>query len=151
MKLILISGMKHSKKDLLAHRLASNSDCIWIKPFTDRKMPVNAEPSDDVFIKMNQKQLDDKMEREVPFASTVIKGSRYVFFENQLNADYVVLVCDDRMIQYIQNTWNGEYVSIRCHSDKEEYSDRWLMQDHEFDYVFHYDHDDYDTLEALII
>ena len=150
LKLIVISGAKNSKKDLLAHRLASNSDCIWIKPYSDRTMPINADPTDS-FIRLNTRQLNDKMMREVPLAETVVKGNRYVFFENQLKGAYCVIVGDDRIVFNLKNNYESELVTIRCHSDTEKSSPRFLLGDEEFDYVFNYDHDDYDTLEALIV
>lgn len=150
MKLILISGAKGSHKDLLASRLASNSDCIWIKPYSNRKVPINSDPVD-TFISLNDSQLNRKLEREVAIAETVVNGNRYIFFENQLNADYVVIVGDDRIIFNLKNSWNGELVTIKCHSDREQPSSRFLLDDNEFDHVFHYGVDDYDTLEALIV
>lgn len=150
MKLILISGARNSKKDLLAHRLASNSDCIWIKPYSDKTVPVNADP-DDRFIRLNQAQLNVKMMREVPLAETVIAGNRYVFFENQLKGDYCVIVGDDRIVFHLMNNYEGDMVSIKCHSNSEKNSSRFLIEDDEFDFVFNYDIDDYDTLEAMII
>lgn len=150
MKLILISGTKSSKKDLLAHRLASNSDCIWIQPYSDKSMPVNAD-LDDRFIALNSKQLSDKMMREVPLAETVVNGNRYVFFENQLKGDYCVIIGDDRVVFNLLNNYEGDIVTIKCHSNSEKSSPRFLMSDDEFDFVFNYDTDDYDTLEALII
>ena len=150
MKLILISGARNSKKDLLAHRLASNSDCIWIKPYSDKPIPLNADP-DDRFIKLNSEQLNVKMMREVPLAETVIAGNRYVFFENQLNGDYCVIVGDDRIVFNLMNNYDGDIVSIKCHSNSEKNSPRFLMGDDDFDIVFNYDTDDYDTLEAMII
>lgn len=150
MKLILISGAKNSKKDLLAHRLANNSDCIWIKPYSDRSVPVNADP-DDRFIKLNDIQLEDKMMKEIPLTETVVSGNRYVFFENQLKGDYCVIVGDDRIVFNLLNNYSGDIVTIKCHSNSEKPSSRFLMPDEEFDFVFNYDTDDYDTLEAMII
>ena len=148
--MILISGARDSKKDLLAHRLANNSDCIWIKPYSDKAVPVNADP-DDRFIRLNSVQLNDKMMREVPLAETVIAGNRYVFFENQLRGDYCVLIGDDRIVFNLKNNYEGDMVSIKCHSNSEKPSSRFLLEDSDFDFVFNYDTDDYDTLEAMII
>ena len=150
MKLIVISGAKHSKKSLVAFRLAQNSDCIWIKPYSDMDVPANGEPVEDRFIHLNSKQLDDKMEREVPLASVEVNGNRYVFFENQLKAEYVVMVGDDRIVAYLKGNYGGDLVTVRCHSRVEEYSDRDILSDREFDIVFDYDSDDFDTLVAEI-
>ena len=151
MKLILISGARGSKKDLLASRLAGNSDCIWIKPYSNRKVPVNADPVDDRFIKLNDKQLNRKLEKEVPIAETIINGNRYIFFENQLRADYCVIIGDDRVIFNLKNNWDGDIVTVKCHSRDEQSSPRFLLDDTEFDIVYNYDEDDYDTFEAMII
>ena len=150
MKLIVISGAKNSKKDLLASRLASNSDCIWIKPYSNKKVPINSDPVTE-FIRLNDKQLNRKLEQEVPLAETVVNGNRYIFFENQLNADYVVIIGDDRVVFNLKNNWKGEIVTVKCHSKSEEASSRFLLSDEEFDIVFDYDIDDYDTFEAMII
>ena len=86
MKLIIISGAKNSKKDLLAMILSNRSDCIWIKPYSNRKDPVNADPHND-YISLNDRQLNDKIAKEVPLAETIINSNRFVFFENQLKKD----------------------------------------------------------------
>lgn len=149
MKLIVISGGKHSKKDLLATRLASNSDCIWIPPFSNKKLPINVD--EDRFISISDNQLSEMTTRENVIAETVVNGSRYVFFEKQLDADYVVIVGDDRIIFALENNFDGDMVTIRCHSNNEIGSPRFLLDDKEFDYVFNYDVDDYDTLEGMIV
>ena len=88
--------------------------------------------------------------REVPLAETVVNGNRYVFFENQLKGDYCVIIGDDRVVFNLLNNYEGDMVTIRCHSNSEKSSPRFLMSDDEFDFVFNYDTDDYDPLEALI-
>lgn len=145
MKLICITGAKNSKKHLLAMSLANNSDCIWIKPYTDKKFSRD-NPLDDMYIPMNSQQLTHKMEREVPLVVVELEEVRYVFFENQLNADFVVLIGDDRVASYLRNEWDGELITVKCHSDSEEFSERNKMLDKEFDIVFNYDNDDVDDL-----
>lgn len=113
-------------------------------------MPVNGEPTDDRFISLNDKQLNVKLQTEVPLAETIVNGNRYVFFENQLNAEYVVLVGDDRIVFNLQNNWDGDLVTVRCHSKSEVSSPRCLLEDKDFDIVYNYDSDDYDTLVAEI-
>lgn len=152
MILITISGAKNSGKDILAMKLAQNSDCIWIKPYTDKEYPVNIEDwEQDELIHLNDKQLDNKMNHEIPLAVTEINGFRYVFFENQLRADYVVLIADDNVVSYLKREWKGELITIKCHRDGEKYSERNLLKDSEFDIVFNVDTDDYDTMEGGII
>ncbi len=151
MKIIAIAGSKNCKKDLLAFRLATNSDCIWVKPYTDWEEPVNLENFEqDELIHLNEKKLSDKMEREIPLMVTEVNGHRYVFFENQFRAGYCVITADDRIIQYLQNNWKGDLVTVKCHSNSEEYSERNLLSDDDFDIVFNYDEDDYDFFEAEI-
>ena len=150
MKLIVISGAKNSKKDLLAMSLANNPDVVWIKPYSNRKIPINADPHDD-FIALNDSQLNVKLSREVPLAETIVKGNRYIFFENQLKGEYVLIIGDDRIAYNIENNWDGEVISIRCHSDDERSSSRFLMADEEFDYVFNYGTDDLDEFKEMIL
>ena len=151
MKLIAISGPKYSKKDTLAMKLSQNSDCIWIKPYSDRPVRVNSDDTEDRFIKLNGIQLNTKINKEMPLAITEINGHKYVFFENQLNAEYVVLTGDDRIISYLKDNWDGELVTIKCHSNIEQSSEICTLDDDEFDIVFNVDTDDYDFLECQII
>lgn len=152
MKIIAISGRKYSQKDLLATMLAKNSDCVWIQPYTDGKVPIwREEWESDGYIHLNPKQLSEKMKREVPLAVTEVKGTRYVFFENQLNQEYVVLIADDTIIKQLKDKWKSNLVTIKCKSKGEELSNRCRLGDSEFDYVFNVDTDDYDFLEAMII
>lgn len=150
MKLIVISGAKNSKKDLLAMSLANNPDVVWIKPYSNRKIPVNADPHDD-FIALNDRQLNVKLSREVPLAETIVKGNRYIFFENQLKGEYAIIVGDDKVVYNIENNWDGDVISIRCHSRLEKSSSRFLMADEEFDYVFNWENDDLDKFVEMIL
>ena len=144
MRLVVINGAKHSKKDIVAMKLAKNSDCVWIKPYTDSKFLFDDYPH------LNEEQLTRKMEREVPLCESVVNGHRYVFFENQLNAEYVVMIGDDRIITYLKNNWDGDLLTVKVHSKDEEYSARNLLPDKDFDIVFNVDMDDIDELEELI-
>ena len=146
MKLIAISGAKHSKKNLLAMKLSQNSDCIWILPYSDQPVRINSDNTEDKFIRLNKRQLDAKMNREKVLASVRVNEHRYIFFENQMNADYVVLIGDDTIIMQLKSDYDGKLVTIRCHSETEEHSDRALLSDKEFDIVYNYDTDDFDTL-----
>ena len=149
MKLIIISGAKNSKKDLLAMILSNRSDCIWIKPYSNRKDPVNADPHND-YISLNDRQLNDKIAKEVPLAETIINSNRFVFFENQLKKDYTIIIGDDNIVFGAKNNWKGEIITVRCHSKHEVESPRFLFKDDEFDYVFNYGDDDIDELRDVI-
>jgi len=150
LKLIAISGAKHSKKDKIASKLSKNSDCIWIHPYTDREYPISADTIVYDSIYLNRKQLSDKMEREVPLCVTVVDGSRYVFFENQLNSGHVVLIGDDQVINTLKKDYKGKLITIKCHSKNEQPSERCTLPDSEFDIVFNVELDDYDILEELV-
>lgn len=147
MKIIALYGGRNSKKELLAMKLANNPNIVYVRPYTDREVPVNQEDwEQDGYTHLNEKQLSHKMEREVPLATIQVDGDRYVFFENQLRADYCVLILDDAGLYNLGKIWSGELLTIRVHSDGEMHSDRCLMSDEEFDIVFDYDNDDIELI-----
>ena len=132
--------------------LASNSDCRWVKPYTDKKVPVNQENWEmDEYIHLNEKQMAHKMNRDKVLMSIDVNGDRYVYFEYQMNSEYVVIVGDDRVVSYLKDNWDGKLITVRCHSDGEKYSERNLLSDSEFDIVYHYDTGDYEDFEAKIV
>ena len=147
MRLIVLNGARNCGKEDVARRLAMNSDCRFIKPFTDHSRDNGL---DDDYIRLNKEKLDDKLDKENDFCLTEVKGYRYVFFENQLNAGYVVLIGDDRVVSYLQKNWTGELITVKVHSKNEEYSERFLLNDDDFDIVFNIDYDDFDELEELV-
>ena len=149
MRLIALNGANNSRKEWVAWRLSDNSDCIWIKPYTD-KPRVYVDYEEDEMIHLNYPKLTYKMQREVPLAVTEVNNHRYVFFENQLNANYCVLIADDRVIEYLKNNWDGELITVKIHAYNEESSDRFQLKDDEFDIVFNVDNDDIDELEELV-
>lgn len=144
MRLIILNGAKNCGKEIVARSLAKNSDCKFIRPYTDHT------GVDDEYIRLNESKLSAKMERENPLYETVIDGYRWVFFENQLNAGYVVLIGDDRLISYFRKNWSGELITVRVHSNSEEPSNRSNLSDDNFDIVFNVDSDDMDELEELV-
>ena len=151
MKIIALTGAKNSRKDVVARRLATNSDVVYVRPYTDRDVPVNAEDWElDDYTHMNEKQLSYKMERDEVLSVAHVGNHRYVFFMSQFNADFCVLILDDVGIFNLKKNWKGEIVTVKVHSDIEEPSDRCLMKDEEFDFVFNIDHDDFDDLEDRI-
>lgn len=144
MRLIALNGAKHCKLDLVASELAKNSDCVWIRPYTDSKYQY------DDYIHLNEKQLTDKISRDTPLAVTEVNGHRYVFFKYQLVGGYCVLIADDNVIAYLQKNWDGELITVRCHCKTEEYSERCLLSDDDYDIVFNVDNDTIDELEELV-
>lgn len=151
MRLITISGSKFTPKNLVAMKLARNSDCIWVHPYTDSKVPVNIESYEyDEYIHLNEAKLTRKMEREVPLVLTEVNGNRYVFFMNQMRAGYCVIIADDRIVSYLKNNWDGELCTVKLHCKDEQYSERSLLSDDEFDIIFNTDTGDYDELEELV-
>lgn len=149
MRLIALNGAKNSRKEWVAQKLSDNSDCIWIKPFTDKPQR-KVDYADDEMIHLNYPKLTYKMQREVPLAVTEVNGHRYVFFENQLNANYCVLIADDSVIEYLEDEWDGELITVKIHSNDEVSSDRFKLKDDNFDIVFNVDNDDIDELEELV-
>ena len=145
MKIIAINGAKNSKKEYVASMLARNSDCIWIKPYTDEM-----NHQQDEYIRLNEPKLTAKMERETPLCETEVKGHRWVFFETQFRASFCVIIADDRIINYLKNNWDGELFTIKCHSKDEMESERFSLPDNEFDLVYNVDNDEIDLLEELV-
>lgn len=144
MRLITLSGGRHCKLDFVASELAKNSDCVWIKPYTDSKFIY------DDYVHLNEKQLDDKIKRDDPLVVTEVNGHRYVFFKYQLTGGYCVLIADDRTVSYLKNNWDGELITVRCHCKSEVYSERCLLSDDEYDIVFDVDNDTIEELEELV-
>ena len=152
MRIIILNGAKYTKKGVIALKLASNSDCMWINPYTDKPIPINEEDeSSDMFIHLNTKQLDDKLNREIPLAEIIVNNNRYVFFETQFREDFCIIIGDDDVVSYFKNNWKGDLVTVRLHSNDEKYSERSILPDSEFDIIYNVDTDDYDDLEAKIV
>ena len=149
MRLIALNGAKNSRKEWVARKLADNSDCIWIKPYTDRPR-LAVDYDDDEMIHLNYPKLSYKLQREEPLAVSVVNDHRYVFFMHQLRAGYCVLIADDRVIEYLKNNWDDELITVKIHSNDEEESYRFRLIDDEYDIVFNVDNDDIDELEELV-
>ena len=148
MKIVTISGGKFTKKDWLAHRLAENSDVVYVRPYTDKKIPIYDEED---YIYLNEKQLSAKMNQENPLVVfTTARGNRYIFFENQLRTEFCVLILDDAGVHAVKKEFGNNVITIRVHSRNEKPSDRVLMKDSEYDIVFNVDTDDYFDLENKI-
>ena len=141
--IITITGAKHTGKMVLASKLSENSDCIWVKPYTD-----NQRAYPDCYHPLIKEDLDKMIEDEKPVFTTIIRGFRYVVFPSQLNAEYNILIVDDYALIDVKEAWNEHIITIKVHSDREEPSLRSgvYLFDHEFDEVYNVDTDDFDEL-----
>ena len=73
----------------LAMDLAKNSDIEFIKPYTDREIPLDELPEKfGDFHYVSKDTLDMMIEDDEVLSSTLINGDRYVFFKFQLVAPY---------------------------------------------------------------
>ena len=151
-KVITITGYRNCGKYNLAMDLAKNSDIEFIKPYTDREIPLDELPEKfGDFHYVSKDTLDMMMEDDEVLSSTIIDGNRYVFFKFQLTAPYNVLIADDYAVVDIKSKWKNTY-SIKVYSKNQIDSDRVgvYLYDHEFDEIFHYGSDDVDSLEWRI-
>ena len=152
MKIIALNCAKNGKADVVAMRLASNSDVVYVKPYTDRDIPVNQEDwEQDDYIHLNSKQLSDKIEREPVAVSCKVGDNHYVYFHNQFSSGFVVLLLDDNCLKVMKENYGDDVIAIRVKSDSEELSERsGNLRDSFFDIVFNYDIEDIDELEWRI-
>ena len=151
-KIVTLTGYKNCGKYNLAMDLANNSDVAFIKPYTDREIPLDEIPEEyGEFHYVSKDTLDIMMEDDEVISSTTINGNRYVFFKFQLTAPYNVLIADDYAVVDIRSNWKNTY-SIKVYGDNQKDSDRVgvYLYDHEFDEIFHYGSDDVDSLEWRI-
>ena len=151
-KVITLTGYKNCGKYNLAMDLAKNSDIEFIKPYTDREIPLDELPEKfGDFHYVSKDTLDMMIEDDEVLSSTLINGDRYVFFKFQLVAPYNVLIADDYAVVDIRSNWSNTY-SIKVYGKNQRDSDRVgvYLYDHEFDEIFHYGSDDYDALEWRI-
>lgn len=146
-KIITITGAKQTGKMELASKLSGNSDCVWVKPYTNSP---NAYP--DCYNVVNKETLSAMIDEEKPIFTTLIKGYRYVVFPSQLLAEYNVLIVDDYALIDVKDAWKNIIVTIKVHSEKEQKSERSgvYLYDHEFDIVFNTDTGNVYELEAEI-
>ncbi len=149
-KIITLTGHKYSGKYKLANELANNSDVVFITPYTDKQIPIGeiAEMYGEYHY-VPKEYLDHLIEEENLLSMTIINGTRYCFFECQLQNGFNILIVDDYGVVDIQNNWNGELYSVKVWSDKEEESERVgkFLYNHDFDEIFHYGVDDVSELE----
>lgn len=150
MKIITLTGGKNTKKEVLAYRLAKNSDVSYIKPYTDREVSDEMDESElNGYNYVSKDTLDKMIEEDEVLCKSLVNGNRYVFFKSQLTHDYNVMIVDDYALVDLQGKWKKELYSIKVKSNKEKPSNRidTYLYDHEFDKVYNIDTDDFDALE----
>lgn len=145
MKIVALNNARNGKADRVASKLASNSDVVYVKPYTDK--PPKLDFGED-YIHLNDKQLSDKMEREIVAVTCEVGKYRYTYFENQFTNGFVVLILDDDCIKTLKKKYGDDVITIRVKSKDEEVSSRMgNLRDGFFDFVFDYDVEDVDDLE----
>lgn len=153
-KIVTLTGHKFTKKTIVASKLASNSDVVYVQPYTDRELPKWAVDGEELgFHFVLPSVLDKMIEEEDVLTMKTVNENRYVFFKFQFIAPYNVVIVDDYGVLDIKNEWDDLIYTIRLVSDKEKQSDRvgeYLFK-HEFDLIFDYDKDDFDEMESKII
>ena len=151
-KIVTLTGHKHTKKDIIAQRLAKNSDVKFVRPFTERGVK---NCSDDDLVDYNvvlPSALDEMIDSEDVLTITKRGKYRYVFFKFQLTSTYNVLIVDDYQLKDIKDVWDDEIYTVKLTSKKEVESDyvgEYYFND-EFDEVFDVDVGDIDELEWRI-
>ena len=153
-KIVTITGHKHTKKGIIATKLAQNSDVEYVRPYTARDLPKGLPHSLEAeYNIVLPSVLDDMMKTEKVLSVTEINGHKYVYFEFQFVKPYSVVIADDYAVVSIKDNWEwGDVFTIRLVSDNEVQSDRVgeYLYKHEFDVVFDVDRDDIYELEHLI-
>ena len=152
MKIIALNNARNGKADAVAMKLASNSDVVYVRPYTDKRVPVNQEDwEQDDYIHLNAKQLSDKMDKEDVAVSCKVGNNHYVYFHNQFSSGFVVLILDDECLKTIKKDYGDDVVAVRVKSNSEELSSRsGNLRDGFFDIIFDYDVEDIDELEWRI-
>ena len=152
-KIITITGHKNSKKDYVAESLAKNSEVVFVRPYTDKQIPLGeiAEVYGDYHYVLKA-TLDSMIETEKVISMITVNGNRYVYFEFQLTGTYNVLIVDDYGLLDLKDRWKGNVYSVLLYSVNQEQSKRVeeYLNRHEFDEVFDVDNDDIYELEARI-
>ena len=152
MRIIALNCAKNGKADVVAMRLASNSDVVYVKPYTTKPVPINNEVWDnDDYVHLNDKQLADKMEKEIVAVSCEVGKYKYVYFQNQFSSGFVVLLLDDNCLKIMKEKYGDDLISVRVKSNSEQLSERsGNLRDGFYDIVFDYDYEDIDDLEWRI-
>lgn len=151
-KIITVTGHKNCGKDIIAQRLSKYENVTYIRPYTDRELPQNAEPIDlEKYHYVLPTVMEDLLRDEKVLAKTEVNGHLYVFFEFQIMEGYNVLIADDYAVIHIKDNFD-DVVTVRVVSEKETESDRvgeYLFA-HEFDYFIDYDRYDLNDLGGLV-
>ena len=152
MKIVTITGHKHTKKDYVAMKLAENSDVEFIQPYVDVELPKGVEPDEfDGYHIVLPAVMDDMIRDEEVISITEINGRRYVFFEFQITADYIVVIVDDFGLKAIKDKYKNVF-TVLLKSKNQEPSERVLefLKPSDFDVVFDVDTEDISDLEDKI-
>ena len=152
-KIITVTGHKNCGKDIIAQRLSKYENVSYIKPYTDRELPQNAEPIDlEKYHYVLPTVMEDLLRDEKVLAMTEVNGHLYVFFEFQMRDEYNVLIADDYAVISIKDNFDGRVITVRVVSENETESDRVgeYLYAHEFDYFIDYDKYDLDDLRGLV-
>ena len=141
--IISVTGHPNSGHVKLAYKLSLNSAVEFIHPFTDDPKDVYFE-----YHQVSKEKLDELMDTHEVLSVTMIDGYRFVFFKEQLVADYNVLILDDYALADLKGKYDRLY-SIKCWSSCQGDSDRVgvYLYNHEFSKVFQYEADSVEELE----
>lgn len=141
-KIIALNGDKHSKKDIVALKLAKNSSVEYVRPYSTKDNIEYNFATKDAMLKM----FDEK----APLLFFHLDGELFAYFKEQFVADYCVVIVDDFSLISLKNAWNGDFMSVKVVNDKSEKSDRYCVYDLDYDIVFDVDVDDIHMLEAKL-
>ena len=152
-KIITITGHKNCRKEFLVADLSKEDGVQYVKPYTNREvLPYLDETYKDMWNCIPTDELSDKAMFEKVLAKTEINGHLYMFFDSQMTAPVNIVFADDYAVASIKENWDN-VVTVRVVADDEIQSDRvgeYLYQ-HEFDYVFDYDKDNYQELKEKLL
>lgn len=151
-KLITVTGHRNCGKERIVEDMTKYGNVNYIKPYTDRKLPENAEPIHlERFHYVLPTVMEDLLRDEMVLSETNINGHKYVFFEFQLKEGYNVMIADDYAVVNIIEILD-DVTTVRVFSENETQSDRvgeYLFK-HEFDYLIDYDEYNPKILEEIL-
>ena len=144
--IIAIIGKPKSGHIKLAYMLSLNSAVDYLYPWTDNPSDIYLE-----YHQVSKGTLDILIEEHDVLTVTMIDGYRFVYFKDQLKADYNILILDDYTLAELRSTYERLY-SIKVWSKGQEDSERVgvYLYNHEFSEVFEYGVDEVEDLEWRI-
>lgn len=152
-KVVTITGHKNCGKEFVVLDLIKNDGVEFVKPYTDRELPPNAE---DIHIESFNYVLptvmDDMLRDEEALFETTINGHRYAVFSFQMIHPVNIIFADDYEVVSAKEHYPNVY-TVRIVSENETQSDRvgeYLYQ-HEFDFVLDYDKEPVEILRDMIL